>query len=89
MFYYELQAVHQSIRHFRHIVESTPFITKTDHRSLITALAKSGDAWSPRQQCHVSSIAGIGGTLTYLPGSQNPVADALSCIAIYIYIIGL
>ena len=28
----ELLAVHQAIRHFRHMLEGTPFIMQTDHR---------------------------------------------------------
>ena len=78
----ELLAIHHAIRHFRHMVEGTTFTIQTDHRSLVTALTKSGDAWSPRQQRHLSAIAESGGKLTYLPGSKNPVADALSRITI-------
>lgn len=78
----ELLAIHQAIRHFRHMVEGTSFTIQTDHRPLVTALTKSSDAWSPRQQRHLSAIAESGGTLTYIPGSNNPVADALSRIDI-------
>ena len=78
----ELLAIHHAIRHFRHMVEGTTFTIQTDHRPLVTALTKSGDAWSPRQQRHLSDIAESGGKLTYLPGSKNPVADALSRITI-------
>ena len=42
----ELLAVHQAIRHFRHMIEGTQFIIQTDHRPLVTALTKSSDAWS-------------------------------------------
>ena len=78
----ELLAIHHAIRHFRHMVEGTTFTIQTDHRPLVSALTKSGDAWSPRQQRHLSAIAESGGKLTYLPGSKNPVADALSRITI-------
>ncbi len=78
----ELLAVHHAIRHFRHMLEGTSFTIQTDHRPLITALSKSGDAWSARQQRQLSAIAESGGTLTYIPGSKNPVADALSRITI-------
>ena len=81
----ELLAVHQAIRHFRHMLEGTPFITQTDHRPLVTALTKSTDAWSARQQRHLSAIAESGGTLTYLPVSHNPVADALSHIILEVH----
>ena len=33
----ELLAVHQVIRHFRHMLEGTPFIIQTDHRPLVTS----------------------------------------------------
>ena len=78
----ELLAVHSAIRHFRHMLEGSQFTIQTDHRPLVTALTKSGDAWSARQQRQLSAIAESGGTITYIPGSKNPVADALSRITI-------
>ena len=78
----ELLAVHHVIRHFRHMLEGRTFTIQTDHRPLVTALKKSRDAWSARQQRHFSAIAESGGFLTYIPGSKNPVADALSCVNI-------
>ena len=62
------------------MLEGTPFIIQTDHRPLVTSLTKSIDAWSAKQQRHLSAIAESGGTLTYLPGSHKPVAEALSRI---------
>ena len=73
----ELLAVHHAIRHFRHMLEGRTFTIQTDHRPLVTALKKSGDAWSARPQRHLSAIAESGSFLTYIPGSKNPVADAL------------
>ena len=81
----ELLVVHQAIRHFQHMLEGTPFIIQTDHRPLVTALTKSTNAWSARQQRHLSAIAESGGTLTYLPVSHNPVADVLSRIILEIH----
>ena len=81
----ELLAVHQAIRHFRHMPEGTPFIIQTDHRPLVTALTKSTDAWSARQHRYLSAIAESSSTLTYLPGSHNPVADALSRIILEVH----
>ena len=74
----ELLAVHSAIRHFRHMLEGSQFTIQTDHRPLVTALTKSGDAWSARQQRQLSAIAESGGTITYIPGSKKPVPDALS-----------
>ena len=78
----ELLAVHLAIRHFRHLLEGTSYTICTDHKPLVTALTKSGDAWSDRQQRQLSAIAETGCTMTYLPGSQNPVADSLSRVEI-------
>ena len=64
------------------MLEGRTFTIQTDHRPLVTALKKSGDAWSARQQRHLSAIAESGGFLTYIPGSKNPVADALSRVNI-------
>ena len=60
--------------------EGSQFTIQTDHRPLVTAPTKSGDAWSARQQRQLSAIAESGGTITYIPGSKNLVADALSRI---------
>ena len=67
------------------MLEGTPFIIQTDHRPLVTTLSKSTDAWSARQQRHLSAIAESGGTLTYLPGSHNPVADTISCTILEVH----
>ena len=78
----ELLAVHLSVRHFRHLLEGTPFTIRTDHQPLIHAFSKTQDAWSPRQQRHLSAIAEFGCTIQHIPGKKNPVADALSRIQI-------
>ena len=78
----ELLAIHLAVRHFRYILEGSPFTIWTDHQPLIHAFTKSGDAWSARQQRHLSAIAEFGCTLQYIPGKKNPVADALSRVEI-------
>jgi len=78
----ELLAVHLAIRHFRYMLEGTPFTIYTDHKPLVAALTKHSDAWTPRQQRHLSAIAETSCTIQYLPGKENPVADALSRIEI-------
>lgn len=78
----ELLAVHLATRHFRHLLEGTPFTIRTDHRPLVHAFTKASDTWSARQQRHLSAIAEFGCTMEYLPGHSNPVADALSRIQI-------
>jgi len=76
----ELLAVYLAVRHFRHLLEGTPFTVRTDHRPLVHAFSKAGDAWSDRQQRHLSAIAEYNCEIEYLPGNKNPVADALSRI---------
>ena len=77
----ELLAVHSAIRHFRHMLEGTSYTICTDHKLLVTAL-KTSDAWTSRQQRHLSTIAETCCTIEYLPGKQNAVADALSRVEI-------
>ena len=78
----ELLAVHSAIRHFRHMLEGTSYTICTDHKPLVTALSKPSDAWTGRQQRHLSTIAETCCTIEYLPGKQNAVADALSRVEI-------
>ena len=78
----ELLAVHSAIRHFRHMLEGTSYTICTDYKPLVTALSKPSDAWTSRQQRHLSTIAETCCTIEYLPGKQNAVADALSRVEI-------
>ena len=78
----ELLAVYLALRHFKHLLEGSPFTILTDHRPLVHALSKPGDAWSDRQQRQLSSIAEFGCCIQYTPGRLNPVADALSRVQI-------
>jgi len=85
----ELLAIHLATRHFRHLLEGVPFTIRTDHKPLLTALTKSTDAWTARQQRHLSAIAETGCTIEYVPGIDNPVADALSRVEISTVQIGV
>ena len=42
----EQLAVHNVIHHFKHMIEGVPFTIQTDHQPVITALTKTGYAWS-------------------------------------------
>ena len=71
-----------AIPHFRHVLEGQPYTICTDHKPLVAALTKPNDAWTARQQHHLSAIAETGCTMQYLPGLENTVADALSRVEI-------
>ena len=74
----ELLAVYLALRHFQHNLEGTSFIIRTDHRPLVTALTKTKDAFSARQQRQLSVISEFSCELQYISGKRNPAADALS-----------
>ena len=85
----ELLAIHQAVRHFRHILEGTTFIINTDHQPIIHAFSRQTDAWSARQRRHLSAISEFNCDIKYIPGKKNPVTDALSRIAIDSVTLGL
>jgi hypothetical protein len=74
----EVLAAYPSARHFRFVLEGPQFALFTDHKPLVTALAKSGSPFSSRQQHHLSFHFEFSTTFFHLPGPQNVVADALS-----------
>ena len=74
----ELNAVHKSIRHFKHLLEGRAFTVYTDHQSLIPSLAKKTDAPTARQINQLSEIAEFSTDIRYLEGKSNFVADCLS-----------
>lgn len=79
----ELLAIFLALRHFRHFVGgNNPVSIRTDHKPIVQAFGKSSDAWTARQQRHLSAIAETGCTIEHLPGRLNPVADALSRVEI-------
>jgi cleavage and polyadenylation specificity factor subunit 1 len=85
----ELLAVYLAIRHFKHWLDGTQFTVLTDHRPLVEAFLKKSDAWSARQQRHLSSIAEMNCDMQHVPGSTNAAADALSRIQINSITLGL
>ena len=74
----ELLATYAAVKHFKHLLQGASFTIKTDHRPLVDALIKPGDAWSDRQQRQLSRIAEFNCILEHIPGKENHVADALS-----------
>ncbi|XP_066958547.1 uncharacterized protein [Macrobrachium rosenbergii] len=65
-----------------HLLEGTKFTILTDHKHLVHAFTKQGNAWSARQQRHFTAITEFGYTIKYVSGRKNPVADALSRVEI-------
>ena len=74
----ELNAVHNSIRHFKHMLEGRAFTVYTDHQSLIPSLAKKTDALTSRLMNQLSEIAQFTTDIKYLEGKSNVVANCLS-----------
>ena len=74
----ELLACYLAIRHFRWILEGRSFFVLSDHKPLSFALHRLSDAWSARQQRHLSYVAEFTSDIRHVPGKDNVVADALS-----------
>ena len=69
----ELSAVVESVKKW---LLGTHFIIRTDHRSLKEILTQV--IQTPEQQKYLSKLMGYDYTITYKPGCDNAVADALS-----------
>jgi transposase InsO family protein len=74
----ELLACYEAVKHFRWSLEGRPFYILTDHKPLTYALAKAADAWSARQQRHLSMVAEYTTDIRHIAGTDNVVADTLS-----------
>lgn len=74
----ELLAIYSSIRHFRHFLEGTPFVVKTDYKPLIYPFKQKADKASPRQARYLTYIAEFSADIVHVRGETNVVADALS-----------
>ena len=76
----ELLAVYLAIKHFQYFVEGRQFHVITDHKPLTFALATKSSKLTPHQIRHLDLISQFTNDVRYVKGSDNPVADALSCI---------
>lgn len=74
----ELLAAYAAVRHFQFFLEGRQFALLTDHKPLTAALRRTSSPLSARQQRHLSYLAEFTSDIRHLPGSANPVADALS-----------
>jgi RNase H-like domain found in reverse transcriptase len=70
--------VHDSIVHFRHLLEGRSFVVFTDHLPLVGALHRVSQPKSDRQQRQLSFIAEFTAEIRHIAGQSNVVADTLS-----------
>ena len=78
----ELLAAHAAARHFTYMLDGRLCTLFTDHKPLVHAWKRSGEAWSARQQRHLSTLAETFADVQHKEGKHNVVADALSRDAI-------
>ena len=72
----ELLACYLSIWHFRRLLEGRCFHVLSNHKPLSFALHCTSDAWSARQQRHLSYVAEFTSDIRHVPGKENVVLDA-------------
>ena len=78
-FDHELLAVYLAIKHFRYFIEGHQFYVSTDHKPLIFALQSHSDKYTPR---HLDFVLQFTCDIRHVSGTDNCVADALSCIEV-------
>ncbi|XP_034936590.1 uncharacterized protein [Chelonus insularis] len=76
----ELLAIYAAIKHFQHILESRPFVIKTDHKPLTFAFKQRSDKALPRQLRHLDFISQFSTEIIHIKGNDNTIADAFSRI---------
>ena len=80
MFDWELLAIYQAVKHFRHFVEGWQFVIFTDHKPLTCTLLASSDRYALRQVQHLDYISQFTLDIWHVKGAQNRPADALSLL---------
>ena len=78
----ELLAAYRAVQHFHYILEGQKFTLFTDHKPLVTMMAKAADSGSPMQARHLSAISEFITDVRHLEGKSNLIADALSGVEI-------
>ena len=78
----ELLAVYLAIKHFEYFIEGHQFYVSTDHEPLIFALQSHSDKYTPRQLRHLDFILQFTCDIRHVSGTDNCVADVLSCIEV-------
>ena len=72
----EVFAITQAVKRWRQYLLGRHFIIKTDHQSLKGLIEQT--IQTPEQQKWLTKLLGYDFTITYRPGRDNKVADALS-----------
>ncbi|EDO18644.1 Tkp3 protein [Vanderwaltozyma polyspora DSM 70294] len=72
----ELLGIVQALDHFKYLLHGIHFSLRTDHVSLLSLRNETEPA--PRVQRHLDKLADYDFELSYIPGPENVVADALS-----------
>ena len=79
----ELLSVYLAVKHFRYYIEGRVFRVLMDHKPLTFVLKQTTTAsHSPRVLRQLSFIAEFTTDIRFVKGEHNPVADALSRIAV-------
>ncbi|KAL7292609.1 hypothetical protein TKK_0013739 [Trichogramma kaykai] len=76
----ELTAIYLGIKHFHHELEGREFSVYCDHKPLQYALTQAPEHAPVVRQRQLAYISQYTTFIKYLPGAENPVADALSRI---------
>ncbi|XP_043697264.1 uncharacterized protein LOC122648058 [Telopea speciosissima] len=74
----ELFAITQAVKKWRQYRIGRSFVIRTDHKSLKHLMEQV--IQTPEQQCYLTKLLGFTYTISYKPGKENKVADALSRI---------
>ena len=74
----ELTAIFESVKYFRHFLESQNFSVVTDNKPIKYALSQNSSKASPRQQRQLTNISQFTTNIQYQPGTDNVVVDSLS-----------
>src|SRR5579871_776441 len=72
----ELLAIKYALHHWRYIIEGSPIMVKTDHETLKSFRTKTPP--TPRLIRFINDIEHFDPVVTWRPGIQNKIADALS-----------
>jgi hypothetical protein len=74
----ELLAAFAAVRHFRFLLERRKFRLLTDHKPLVSSLARVSPPWSACQQRQLAFLSEFTSDIRHTPGHANVVADAFS-----------